>query len=86
MLKRKPEELQKLEMDYAGIIENIMRFENQLLPACPSCGSDHTAVIQFGVIGRTILIAGATTKIKLLPNKAPDDPSKFFCNQCERYF
>lgn len=84
MLIYSEEDLDRLERNYPGIKEQIMRFENADLPACKYCGSEDTADVQIGVIGRTITINGATTKIHLTLN-GPKKGS-YFCNQCKKYF
>ncbi|MFZ1041162.1 MAG: hypothetical protein WCA79_02875 [Anaerolineales bacterium] len=70
---------------YPGIEEQLRRFQEAELPSCPSCGSSDTANVQVGVIGRTVYLAGATKKFKLVPNMK-DRLGKFFCNNCGKYF
>ena len=77
-------ELDAMERQREGIIESIMRFENAELPSCPHCGSGNTASVQVGIMGRTIDIAAATTKIKLIPNSPKK--GEYFCNECGKYF
>ena len=84
MLKVNKETLNKLEGMYSGITEQIMGFENAVLPLCPDCKSDNTANVQVGVIDRTINIVGATTKIRLVANVPK--PGDYFCNDCKNYF
>ena len=84
MLKINKKELNQLEKDYPGIKEQIRSFEEATLPACPRCGSEDTADVQVGIIGRTINIAGATTKFHLMANGPK--PGKYFCNTCREYF
>jgi hypothetical protein len=84
MLKVSQEVLKELEERYPGITDNIMHFENAELPACPNCGSEDTADVQVGIIGRTINIAGATSRFKLIAN-APKE-GDYFCNHCETFF
>jgi len=55
-----------------------------VLPQCPRCGSKDTADVQCGIIGRTINIAAATTRFKLIPNGPA--PGKYFCNACDEFF
>jgi len=87
MLKVTPEILKEMEARYPGIQANIMYFENASIPACPVCGSNDTAIIQYGVIGRTISIATATTKCKLFPNANKSTKNKkFYCNKCNHPF
>jgi predicted nucleic-acid-binding Zn-ribbon protein len=83
MLKVNQDELDRMESGYAGIIEQIRRFEDASLPACPKCGSADTAAVQVGVVGRTISIVAATTKVKLVPNKRF---GRCFCNECKEFF
>jgi len=84
MLKIKPEVFPIFEKLYPGITETSMRFENAVLPPCSKCGSPDTADVQVGIIGRTIHLAGATTKFHLIPNGPR--PGSNFCNNCEQYF
>jgi hypothetical protein len=65
MLKVNQETLKDFEGKHSGITEQIMQFENAVLPVCPDCKSDNTANVQVGIIGRTMNIAAATTKYKL---------------------
>lgn len=83
MLKLDRAKLDHLEMSYPGISKQIADFENADLPACPKCDSSNTARVQCGIIGRTIDIAAATTKVHLAAN---DPPGPYFCNECRHYF
>jgi hypothetical protein len=85
MLKVHQKDLEHMESEYSGIIKTILRFENAELPSCPHCGSNDTADVQVGIIGRTISIAAATTKVKIVPN-AEDSLGKYFCNHCGKFF
>ena len=84
MLKIDEHTLHELDATYPGIRESILRFEGASLPTCPRCGSPDTADVQVGIIGRTINIAAATTKCKLIPNGPRD--GKYFCNACDIFF
>jgi hypothetical protein len=84
MLKISEKEIMSMEASYPGIAETIMTFENAILPKCSKCGSDHTADVQVGVIGRTIYICAATNKFKLIANGPR--PGRYFCNACEEFF
>ncbi len=84
MLKVKASVIAAMEKQYPGIREEILRFDNASLPACPRCGSTDTADVQIGLIGRTINIVSATTKFKLVPNGPA--PGKYFCNVCDKFF
>lgn len=85
MLKVDQATLDKMESQHEGILGNIMLFENAQLPTCALCGSSNTANVQVGIIGRTIYISAATTKMKLVPN-TKDKLGKYFCNDCEKFF
>ena len=85
MLKVDQKTLDKMEQQHKGIVKSIMSFEEADLPACPHCRSGDTADVQVGMIGRTIYIAGATTKFKLVPNGS-DKKGKYFCNECRKFF
>jgi hypothetical protein len=84
MLKIDENDLNWLEKHYPGIGETIRFFEEAALPACSRCASGDPASVQCGVIGRTISIAAATTRFKLVAN-APA-PGKYFCNTCNSFF
>jgi len=84
MLKVNKETLDQMEARYPSIRREILRFEEAKLSACPRCGSEDTADVQCGIIGRTIHIATATTKLRLIPN--PPKPGAYFCNACKEYF
>ena len=74
-----------LEENYPDITEQIRRFAEADLPSCPHCGSEDTASVQVGMVGRAITIAASTTKVKLVPN-AKDKLGIYFCNECGKYF
>ena len=74
-----------LEDQYPGITEQYLRFENAELPPCSHCGSNDTARVQVGIVGRTIYLNGASRKFKLVPNMS-DKQGKYFCNHCEKFF
>ncbi|MBT4723583.1 MAG: hypothetical protein HN617_16960 [Planctomycetaceae bacterium] len=87
MLRYSEKQLQRVEANYAGVRESIERYEAMDIPACPSCSSDDTALIQVGLIGRTMAIAGGTTKFKLIPNRSKPKWNKmYFCRACEETF
>lgn len=72
------------ENRYPGITDQIRDIEDKDLPKCPRCASMNTAEVQCGFIGRTMFLAAATTKLKLIPNGPR--PGQFFCNDCSKYF
>ncbi|MEO8143117.1 MAG: hypothetical protein ABI654_02790 [Betaproteobacteria bacterium] len=84
MLKIDERTLNQLEAMYPGILKSILWFEGAVLSACPRCGSSDTANVQVGIVGRTVTIAAATSKMKLIPNGPK--PSKYFCNACNKFF
>ena len=84
MLKVDKETLKRMERKYPGIGEEILYFEKAKLPVCTRCGSENTADVQCGIIGRTINITAATTKFKLIVNGPR--PGRFFCNVCKKFF
>ena len=83
MLKVDEEWIDRVEAQYEGFREMVHRWDAMELPPCPFCGSSDTAKVSAGLVGRSINLAGATTKIRLLPNGHPAD---YYCNQCESYF
>lgn len=72
------------ERNHPGITEQIWRFMQKTNPVCELCGSVDTAEVQIGVIGRTLAIQSATTRVKFIPWGPP--PGQFFCNTCRGYF
>ena len=46
--------------------------------------SEDTADVQVGIVRRTIQIAAATTKFKLIPNNPKR--GSYFCNTCKKLF
>ena len=84
MLKIDEETIDRMEAQHPGIAKTIRYFEEASLPVCPHCGSDNTADVQCGIVGRTIYLAAATTKIKLIANGPK--PGPYFCNGCEEFF
>lgn len=84
MLRVTEEQLEYLDRRRPGVRQLVMQFENADLPPCPRCGSADTARVQVGVVGVTISIACATTKIKLLANGG-DARGSYWCNACERF-
>lgn len=84
MIKVPTSTIEHMEENYKGITEQIWRFENAQLPPCPFCGSENTASVQVGVIGRTIHILAATSKFHLILNGPKE--GNYFCNACRKYF
>lgn len=82
MIKVTEDTIKQMEQNYPGITEQIQRFEGMELPSCPICGSDDTASVQVGIIGRTIHLAGATSKFHLIPNG--NDKGIYYCNVCRQ--
>jgi hypothetical protein len=76
--------LDKMERNYPGIGQNIRHYDETVLPACLQCGSEDTATVSCGIIGRSIHVAAATTKIKLLANGPK--PGQYFCHACQAFF
>jgi hypothetical protein len=83
MLKISQEQLDHLEKQYPGIVKQIHGIENANLPSCPKCDSTDTAGVQVGLVGRSMSLAMATTKVCLLPNGRPGN---CFCNACKSFF
>lgn len=84
MLKIGETGIDSMEAQHPGIRGQIARFEAAELPSCPECGSVDTADVQVGIVGRTIYIAAATTKVTLVPNGPR--PGRYRCNACKTYF
>lgn len=83
MLKVDQEWIDRVDAQRPGFRETVERWDAADLPPCPSCGSAETAKVSAGLVGRSIHLACATTKIRLLPNGHPAD---YYCNQCKEYF
>ena len=84
MLKQTKKQLAQWEKQYDGITKQIMQFEKAVLPLCPKCGSNNTADVQVGIIGRTMNISTATTKFRLIANGPK--PGDYVCNDCNTFF
>lgn len=84
MLKLSDDELAQLEKKYPGIRQTIDGYETSFVPACRECGSDDTATVQVGLVGRSMTLAAATSRVRLIANGPK--LGKYFCNSCERYF
>ena len=83
MLKVTDEWLLDAEKAYPGIRGTIEFFEAMKLPPCPKCGSANSAEVNTRIVGRSMKIAVATTKMHLIPNGRPAD---FWCNACAHFF
>lgn len=82
MLKKPLNYYDEYEKDYPGFQEMVIRYELEKFPACPHCGSSHTAKVSPGIVSRSIHLMSATTKFRIHPKP----PGKFYCNDCEQYF
>ena len=76
--------LEEWEQDYPGIGEQIERHQSAELPPCPHCGSESTAVVGVGAVGRAILLSSTCSKFKLIGNGPK--PGEYFCNSCQQFF
>lgn len=85
MLKVDQKTLDEMERQHRGIVETILSFENAALPVCSHCGSDNTATVNVGIVGRSIYLVTATTKAKLVPNMK-DKLGKYFCHECNKFY
>jgi hypothetical protein len=61
MIKVDEKEIEEWEKSYPGIKKQVYWFDSQKLPSCPHCGTENTALVQVGIIVRTIHICCATT-------------------------
>ena len=84
MLNINKETQEQLEHKYPGIRKSIQAREEGILPKCALCGSENTASVGCGLIGKTITLAAATTKFKLIANGPA--PGKCYCNTCNKFF
>ena len=84
MIRLTKKQIEGLEQDYKGITEQIEGFDNEESPACPKCGSTHTALVQVGFLGRLNAIAAGTSKVAIVMN--PPKPGKYKCRECKTYY
>lgn len=84
MLRVSLDAFKEYDAHYQGFIRQVIKWENAILPSCTKCGSYDTADVNVGIVSRTIHLAGATTKFKLIPNGPR--PGRFYCNTCEAFF
>ncbi len=79
------EEFQKQKniLDNLDLDAQVRDFENLELPKCPLCSSKNTAIVQVGLVSRSITLSSMTKKIHL---RANGKPGKYFCNKCKEYF
>jgi len=84
VLKVSQADLNRFESEYPGIGTEIAIFEAAILPACPRCNSSNTAIVDVGIIARTMTVAAATSKYQLVPDEPR--PGEFYCAACRRYF
>lgn len=84
MIKISTDQFKSYEQSYPGITELILRYEAAEVPACPHCASADTAEVIGALIGRTIHLAAATTKVHLAPNGS--SKGAYYCNACKAYF
>jgi len=75
--------IRELEEQYPGFRRSLDAYESADLPPCPMCASTTTSRVITGLIGRTINLAAATTKVKLVPNGRRGD---FHCEACDHFF
>lgn len=84
MVRATSEWMRAAEVAYPGLTEHIEALESLTLPGCPKCGSEESARAACGIVGRSITLAAATTKIRLVSTGPP--PAKFYCNACAQFF
>jgi hypothetical protein len=80
MLKVNEEWIRESERKYPGFTMTLDYYESLDLPPCRRCGAGAAAKVSTGLVGRSIALAAATTKVKLLPNGHPVD---FYCWACD---
>ena len=84
MLKIDRDTLEHLEEQSPGIRDSIRVLEARSLPSCPRCGSEDTASVACGVVGRTMALAAVATRFKLVANGPT--PGNYFGNACGDFF
>jgi hypothetical protein len=83
MLTVTEEWIREAEAMYPGFRKTLAHYEALDLPPCPTCRSTNTAKVSTGLVGFSITLAAATTKMKLIPNGHPAD---FHCGACDQFF
>jgi len=83
MINMNEDWIRQAEAAYPGFRKTLMHYEGKVLPACAACRSSNTATVTSGIIGRTVALAAASSKVKLVPN---GKAGHFFCNDCEQFF
>ena len=76
--------IRKAEAQSPGFRETLEYYEALDLPPCPRCSSTNTAKVSSGLVGRSMALAAATTKMKLVPNRKPGED--FHCGACDQFF
>lgn len=76
--------LRRSERRYPGILKTIRRYEDAAIPPCPKCGSDCGATVSIGIVGRSIVLSGATDRCHLIPNGPV--PGSLWCRGCDSFF
>jgi len=76
--------LAKMEQQFSRYRRIKKFYEEMALPQCHRCSSEDTAIVGTGLVGRSIYVAAATNKLKLIPNDLRQ--GKYFCHSCEGYF
>ena len=84
MIRVTEDQIRHMEASYPGIAEQIQRFEAMELPPCPVCGSADTASVRVGIIGRTINLNAACSKVHFMLNA--NGKGIYFCNVCRQQF
>ena len=82
MLKGSLEYYKSFEDEWPGFVDTIVKYENAILPACPYCGSYHTAQVTPGFVKASFTLFRATTKFMI----DPQGRGKLFCNDCRKFF
>jgi hypothetical protein len=83
MLKISVKKLERMDGEWPGLQEQVLRFDTDVLPDCEFCGSADTAVVTVGG-GRPHVIANCTSKIWPLLNGPM--PGSFRCHDCGEFF
>ncbi len=83
MLKIANESIERAEEIHPGFREMVDRYEALELPPCPGCDSADTARVSSGIVSRSIHLAAASSRFKLVPG-IPE--GRYWCNACECYF
>jgi|GEM_PF-2214670 len=70
--------------DFQITLDDIIKsYRKRIMPKCPACGSNDTAVVGCGLVRMSMALAASTRKYHL---RANDHPGDYYCRSCKCYF